>query len=377
MLVYITIFTCAIILTVIADISSRKSRLFTYWICFATVLLVSAFSGLRDSSVGYDFHFYCAGHLRAARSLGFANFIGYVGGGEWAYALIIYLVGLASGSYNFLMFILSFVTSFMAMLAAINLRDRVPICISFSIFLFFILVPSYNLIRQSLAVSGVWLAFSIYKGKNGGLMYWLMSLICFGFHKSSILAIIVVWVSHRFSFAPQQTRRKVIVLGMFASFALFAALQAIMLYLSNIFPIFDKYLMYVDGTGNNASWARPELNKSYLLFSFIATIAIVKAKKADLLDNKKIFIFTFVVICFTLGTALGRYTSTATRICLYFLPLVFIAIAEIVKSKVNLFKQPQFLGYVIIVILAAFFCLNNIRHDPDLCYKSEILGIKN
>ncbi len=374
MTIYFVTFIFVSILLYVMDIMRKKNKFLALPFAVVALLTVSTLSGLRDPEVGYDFFFYCAWHFKLAASIdSLGDFIERIGGGEWAYSTLVYATAAFSNSYHVIMFVLTFFTAGMALLAAIRSSDKVPTFLSFAFFLLFIYVTSFNLIRQSLAVSSVWLAYTCYKGRGGGLLFWILAVLSFGFHKSSAVAILTIWIANYFSYCKNLKRMSWIVAIAAISGAL--SLQILIEYLAQIIPMFEKYLVYVSGDVK-AGWAHPVVNKSYILFSFACMAVSLFALHTKMINHKSFFVCLVLIAALACGTSFGRFTVSATRICLFFIPLLCVKMAEVFRSNAgNMSKETRVLCQIVLVLAFVAFFVNDLRVGDYLHYSSRILSV--
>lgn len=350
----------------------EKNQFLSLPFVFITLLTLSLVGGLRNPEMTYDFFYYCAGHFKMALSMdSLSDFIEYVGGGEWAYSMLIYTTAAFTNDYHAVMFVLTFFTTGMALWAAIKSSDKAPTFITFALFLLFSYVNSFNLIRQSLAVSSVWLAYSYYKGRNGGLVFWLLAIVSFGFHKSSIAAIAVIWAANYFSYC--KNPRKTLLLVTVAAIVGSLSLQLLIGLLAQSIPMFSRYMIYVTGD-TAARWARPTVNKSFIILTIISLAVSIFALRSKIIDFRSFFVCIVLIYALACGTSFGRFTDSATRICIFFVPLVCVNMAEIFASRTgDVSVGTKNICQVVLVLAFITFCINNVRL-AGYFYSSRILG---
>ncbi len=299
------------------------------------------------------------------------DFIEYVGGGEWAYSILIYTTAAFSNDYHAVMFVLTFFTTGLALWAALRTSDKAPVFITFTIFLLFNYVNSFNIIRQSIAVSSVWLAFTYYKGRNGGLMFWLLAIVSFGFHKSSAAAIMVIWAANYFSYC--KNPRKTLLLVTIAAVVGSLSLQVLIGILAQSIPMFARYMVYATGD-SNAAWARPTTNKSFVILTIISIAVSLFALRSKLIDFRSFFVCIVLIYALACGTSFGRFTQSATRICLFFVPLVCVKMVEIFHSRSGTVSfGTKTICQIVLIIAFVAFCINGTIHSGYF-YSSRILG---
>lgn len=350
----------------------EKNQFLSLPFVFITLLTLSFVGGLRNPEMTYDFFYYCAGHFKMALSMdSLGDFIEYVGGGEWAYSMLIYTTAAFTNDYHAVMFVLTFFTTGMALWAAIKGSDKVPTFITFALFLLFNYVNSFNLIRQSLAVSSVWLAYSYYKGRNGGLAFWLLAIVSFGFHKSSIAAIAVIWAANYFSYC--KNPRKTLFLVTVAAIVGSLSLQLLIGLLAQNIPMFSRYMIYVTGD-TAARWARPTVNKSFIILTIISLSVSLFALRTKIIEFRSFFVCIVLIYALVCGTSFGRFTDSATRICIFFVPLVCVNMAEIFHTSAgNVAFGTKTICQVVLVLAFIAFCINGVTH-AGYFYSSRILG---
>lgn len=372
MAIYLVIIFFSSILLFLMDKVREKNIFLSFPFVFITLLILSVVGGLRNPEMTYDFFYYCAGHFNMARSLdSLGDFIAYVGGGEWAYSILIYTTAAFTNDYHAVMFVLTLFTTGMALWAAIKTSDKAPAYITFTLFLLFNYVNSFNLIRQSLAVSSVWLAFSYYKGRNGGLAFWLLAIVSFGFHKSSVAAIMVIWAANYFSYCknPKKALLLITIAAVLGSFSL----QIVIGLLAQSIPMFERYMIYVTGD-TAAKWARPTVNKSFIILTIVSIGVSFFALRSKTIDFKFFIVCIVLIYALACGTSFGRFTESATRICMFFVPLVCVKMAEIFHSSAgNVSVGTKTLCQAMLVLAFVAYCINGVSH-AGYFYSSRILG---
>lgn len=300
-----------------------------------------------------------------------SDFIEYVGGGEWAYSILVYTTAAFSNDYHAVMFVLTFFTMGIALWAAMRTSDKAPVFITFTLFLLFNYVNSFNIIRQSLAVSSIWLAFTCYKGRNGGLVFWLLAIVSFGFHKSSIAAILVIWAANYFSYC--KNPRKVLALVTIAAIVGSLSLQILIGFLAQSIPMFARYMVYATGD-STVGWGRPTINKSLVILTVVSIAVSLFALRSKIIDFRSFFVCIVLIYALACGTSFGRFTQSATRICLFFVPLVCVKMAEIFHSRSgNVSVGTKTICQVVLVLAFIAFCINGVIH-AGYFYSSRILG---
>lgn len=139
--------------------------------------------------------------------------------------------------------------------------------------------------------------------------------------------------------------------------------------------MFEKYLVYVSGDVK-AGWAHPVVNKSYILFSFACMAVSLFALHTKMINHKSFFVCLVLIAALACGTSFGRFTVSATRICLFFIPLLCVKMAEVFRSNAgNMSKETRVLCQIVLVLAFVAFFVNDLRVGDYLHYSSRILSV--
>ena len=371
MLIYVFVIAFSVLMAFFAQKLYERSRMLGLVASALCVLPLATVSGLRDITVGYDFMFYCYNDFRHAIFSPSYSYCMSHTMQEAGYMTIIYFVSTLTHDPHWLMFALTLVTMSFAWMACLRLNDRVPAT--------FILVMSYvdsfNFIRQSLAVTTVTFAYSCYRGKNGGLLFWLVAALAFSFHHSSILAILVIFFAQRLSKTGEKTQKRMLFLYLVGMAAGIVALAIVIQALADRFPFFEKYVTYADGKGHEG-WRESGVSKLAILQMMIGFAVVMLTQWLRSYDKSTRTIALVMLATNTGALLLGTYTAAAARLSLYFAPLCFFFILFSSQEARRLSAGSKaFFALVVLSTLAFSFVKNYSSPLQFLWYKSQILGL--
>ncbi len=375
-MVYLIILGITSILAFFADTLYARSRNLSLFAGLLIVVALATVAGLRDYSVGYDYLYYCHADISEAMSANsWWSCLQHAENG-WGYTSIIYLATLSSDSHHFAMFALSFVILLLAYLACHNLRQYAPCWVLFSFYILILYAPSLNLIRQSLAISSVFLAFSVYKKKYGGWKFWLLTILSFSFHKTSIIPIAVIVYANIVSYSSPTKQRTLTVAYIILAIVALALLKIVLDIISEQIPAFEKFTTYSNSNGKEG-WREPGVSKLALLFIIVYMGGMFLSYKYKLIDNKTLVVSFHIAFTALLCVFGGLYTNTVTRLCFYFWPLCYFYINIILSNNKVVSPRTNVLFIFVATIPFLYeFAKDRLFDSNDyLRYTSEILGI--
>ena len=265
-------------------------------------------------------------------------------GFEYLTKLIIVFVG---DNYRAYFTIIAMINCFIVLYSVYDLKDIFPY--SFIIYIFFIgFYYDYIVIRQSLAISFVILAYSKYlRKKNSWIIYLLISLL---FHESSLIVIAIMVLSRLFKKKKGMYMLWAIALLLYLTKSADIIIEPVFSSIYNILPgIFRKYILYFKDVDYNH-----KISLYYLLYF---AISFVLLKLTNEKNTPKTIINLEVLNIIGL-VLLGLFSSITAiiRMCDYLIGTTYIFL---IPFFIKQFKDDYKL--IIIIILNMLAMILNLR----------------
>lgn len=268
MLIYLTIFFFAVVLSCISQKTKKKLSILTYVIAVLPMIIIA---GYRDIEIGSDT---CAYPLqvyddRANYSFNALSSI------EPLYSFLGHFTYLVKGDFNTLLLITHIIIIGCFFGGFWRLRKEVPLWMSTFFFCFLFYNTSLQISRQSLALGVIFLGFSYLKERKL-LIYFISVLVGFFFHKSALAAIFII----PFIYLKENSAlQKLILFGVVASLVLFSY------FLSSLvaFQMFDKYETYAEGGDYEGKLSYSELILRILFIYFLIVVSKLKLSSPQIL----------------------------------------------------------------------------------------------
>lgn len=372
MIMYILVILVSIGFLFWGLLSKRKYNNFIYYLFISIGLLFPCIiAGLRNISVGSDTDFYILGLFEQVSS--FSSPISYIKEmihfwqiNDIGYLIITFVVGKIFNNFNILLFVMELliILPVYKSIEKFSIKDT-NIIFGMLLFYLFWYNVTFNMLRQSLA-----LAFSLlsiaYMNKKQYKLSVLLSLISVGFHKSSILTLLIISIIYFFNKPniKNKTKNKIsklIIIFSICSVSLFLLLIPIGNWLHIFeFPIFKKihFVEYI---------------KNYKFdFSFIDTFIYLYVFAIIFINNKVLekaninfLLYKTLSIISVVFLQIGAFIPYGERFSYYFIyPIIMnivpIALEQIIFRR-NLFVKALtifiFLGYWILI-----FCILGVHN---------------
>lgn len=374
MFFYLTVIALATISSFGITQLMKRSKVIGAAGAFCLIFSLALLASLRSKTVGYDFMFYCYNDFRnAINSESLYEAITSVRN-EWAYTSVLYLASLVSSSVHSAMFFISFVTVGMSYVACLRMERYVPSWLLFAFFLSLHYVESFNLIRQTMAISASLLAFTFYKNRWGGWRFLLISIIAIGFHKTAMIPTAIFIVANVIGSMPEKKGKRYVLLFALGCIVLLIGLVSILQLLSSVHG-FEKYATYGDTKGGTESWRKPAMSKLILTLMLICMFFQAMARKWQLYSPSVKLKFWVILIITTTGVLLGGYTGSAGRMSMYFyIVCLYYLCGGIYNSNIIAQRSKILMVIGISALLLSSFVKNRLGENY-LSYHSEILGL--
>lgn len=340
-------------------------RTFAYFFLVLSILLPSFLAGCRDDTVGTDLQLYGIDCWNISSDMtGMLELIAYceLSDLEVGYISFNYLIGtITSDIHGFLFFHQLIIASIFYVIA---FKERKRTTYTNFIVIFYLLtlyVQSFNLLRQSMAIAFIFLAYYLWfvcKKK-----YWAMAIALFAmlFH-NSIIFISLLPVLNRC--IKDTSNKKLYAIAILSTISVFVAFNTLLANLISYGFLSSKYEHYVSQVGYRS-------HKSDIAFFFLAFVLLLfyEYRMRQSKNYKFIMISTFVSICLLL---LGDVTEVANRVAIYYtFPLYFM----FCRSNLPKFVATRLYYILVFAMLAVWLYTASIGLSGCVPYTSKILEI--
>lgn len=324
---------------------------FVVFFVILTVSIPSTLAALRGLTVGFDINTYITKNFSlACNSNSLFEFYNESQGIEFLFAVIMYLSA-RKKSLQLLFFIISVLAILPFYMGLLKLREKASVTFSLLLFCFFQYNFSLSGMRQSIAMSILFWAWSKFICKEYKTSL-LLSLIAVLFHSSSSIAIALLLIMY---FVCNSTRKniyiKIILLILPMMFLLFSKLAIVVSNL--VYYLQPRYSFYIKKYSANG------IDLSQIMMTEFMTKTLIFVTLFFLLyicrETKKKFVSYILIIIF-----LGRYFNIfcavfyeSTRIQYHFDYYLFF-FASYAIDKVSHKKTQTNLALKFFVFLIAF-----------------------
>lgn len=344
-----------------------SSLLYSFSISFPILL-----AACRSETIGTDVQNYVRPYFDLIANQGghLLDAIKYIGYVEPGYIAINWIVSCFSHDIFWLFFLIQLIILVPIYLGAIKVRKNCsPTLI---IFLYYCILynESFNLVRQSIALSICFLAFSFILSKKKWHCLILIIISSF-FHTSSLLFLLffLLYLSYTSKFYIKHRLFINVVATLILVLFLFLPHLIDSLVISNI--IKAKYIVYSSG-GNFEG----RLQKSAFIYKSIILLYIYIFRNYKFFSKRRAgLFFLFIAICDLALCLIGSSVIYLSRISLYTFSLTMFAIASIYFSKK--LKSVYNFDFVICFLSVLYWFFNFVISgvSDTYPYKSPILGM--
>lgn len=370
MLIYIYIIAIASFFAYIAQRCYHFKWLFIMASVFA-ILIPSFFSGMRDLDVGYDVMFYEYGAFKSALSShSFHDLTSIEDVLEPGFLLINYISSLISNDIHVALGLISFLTILFIYLACVRCRNECPLWLLYAICMLYNYASSNNLMRQTLAASVCFYAFTLLKDYGLKWQYVLFSFLAFTCHTTSIVPIMAFLIYYVISKMSRKTVSNLFPFLILGCITVYIAFTQLLSVLSN-FSDDKDYSIYGDNT-QTTTWSETYINTSMIILLLLCLITIRYIKKKYTLDFYVNYKYKYTILLCFLSVSLGTYNGSAARLLIYFIFILMFYICRTLNIKCIKTNRRYIFNLMILVI---FMYLYFRSFYDGLEYHSRLLNI--
>lgn len=371
MAIYILLFTLVIILGLLYDKVFEKSTA-SWLLLFAIILLVSLVSGFRDIGVGTDTSMYTIDYFQAGEKLTFKQMFYNPENLDRGYLFLNYIASLFGNDYWLGLFFTHLFIWTLLITAAVKFKkiDNYSLCLFIFIYLMIFYNRSLNYMRQSCAMSLVFLAYYYYVAKKWKKS---ISLVIFAimFHSSAIISLLVPL----FNVTVNIKNSKIKILTMLSLFIFMVLITKIF---NNLLQFGFEYGLfkdvYLDRYGSSTTTFRTGgFGKETLLLFVLELLIIIDSWRKKYINTIKFQFLLLLHIAYISMYSLTKISEYLYRNSYYFylLDLFYVAYLLSIRKKKG-YLYPVF-------ILCLIICWYTYFIEGGACetypYTSKILNI--
>ncbi len=334
------------------------------------LILPSLLAGMRDFSIGVDVLVYGNSWFKNAQLVSPMVYL------QWAtsssiglfYALLNLLVSFVSDDVHVFYFALMLVTLLFVYLAVSQFRGKIYVPFAMLVYHFLFYNSSLNILRQSVALAVILLAYSYLSKKNIKLflVFWVVAML---FHTSAILMILLVPL---FTISTSVYRRiySIVIFIVFTGVAF--TYRAVLGALISTGILGPRYLTYLDTTFAGGRIIRT------VFWAMLLVLVIYKYQTMIDYDRRnRLYVnAAFISVAFTIFLFMGN--NQIIRIAYYFdiaLVVLLPMLAETFSASLSLGNKKIKVAYMIeFAVVFAYWFLTIIVKNNGGTYP-YILGV--
>lgn len=364
MIIYIVFYTVCITLIWVSEKVKKRQKKYVAFIAIISLCMLGAF---RASGIGTDTSGYliplCKNAISAHSYMDFLDSSWISGFStktaaqfEIGFSLLIYILMKLTGSIVIVQFVLQLLI-ILPIYYVINKRKEIPNWIGILIYCFWINNPSYNLIRQAVALSLGFLAYHLWCVEEKRKLGVVSIIMAYFFHNSSLLYIPIIFIhdyicgnSYKIiksnkTVKSKNVKEKALICLIVGSIA-FLGINTLFVLLKYIG--FAKYSGYLLGTMQ----FMPNQIIARLPIIVLICYYFIKYRPRD---NEAVFL-SLMIYYDLLITQLVSIYSNSLRIGIYFESFLIILLPQILYYKKKRYLICLTIAYIIIYWLY-FICI--------------------
>lgn len=365
---YIAVFFISYFFALIGEnfIKKTKNRI---GICSLglSLILLCIVAGVRDLSIGTDIYIYFYYIFNNLANKGMSLIYEFQNSNvEMGFVILVYLGSLFK-NVNFAMFLIELCVGLPIYIYAYKQKDKHSISFIIAIFILTMYVRSFNLMRQSIAMSIIILATYYFDNKKYKMTFFL-TVLAILMHTSAMISVLI-YIFIEIS-KTKKDNKIILFITVYAGLIIFViGFEPI---LSTFLPRYARYL----GRDSEASLTVIRIVKK-LFWIILAIVNLRFAKFADKDRHEKAFLSLNLFITELILSILSIKVSNAGRIGYYFLNLGYIVLCPNLQLVC---KHKRFAKICLICILFTFwYNMTGVVNSGDQTYPyiSNILTFLN
>ena len=349
MIAYILMYISSIFFLFLG-LSEKKNKKIRITLIAIGLLIPCVFAGIRDVSVGNDTKRYLLSVFDMAKANNIKNFFNYCNWyldiNDYGYLLLSFVITKVFGSFNVLLFFIEvIIVATFYKSVDINKKNKYDVIFSMAIFYLFFYNATFNMIRQSLALTSLLLGIA-YLNKDNYKCSIIWLIISILFHKTACVAILIYAVYYFIKKNKLEGVKEKIVIGVIYVITAIAVLNY-----KNIITFLNYTGIYSHGMLYLKNYAKLDFSFTDT-FIYIAIIFGVIFNKKLLVKKKTNYDFyLFLAIEALIILQLGAFVEYLERVSFYFIyPVIFCPI-PLICSKIRKIDQRNAVFVVMFFIL--------------------------
>lgn len=374
---YIFIFFISLLLFFVADqqkLRSGEHSRISVIIIYISILILSLFAGVRDLGVGTDTGIYSQSYFNASRYIenwGDLSKFDNQDIRDKGYLVLNIVCSWFSDNIWLVLFLTELIILSSLYFAVLSLSKtyKLSIFVFSCFYLFTFYNYTFNIMRQSCAVSLIFLSFS-YFVRRKMIMSSFLFLLAYFFHSSSLIALILFLIYY---FVNKGIKLpKWILVGLLTgAIVLFMSFRDVTDLLVAWGMLSIQYVeVYSDGSiydGNS------RITYTALVLILMMSITIYLSIKNKILSKKDNLFLLIIHIFYIVGMSFGLIISHLARVS-YIFYLIDIWMLSVILSSSQI-KRSYKIVYFLILAFAWWYSIIRNNEGETFPYKSEILGI--
>lgn len=281
-MIYIAIFCVTTIFVYFSEfLFKNNQKSLSYIVVAFTIIFISIFAGIRDTTVGTDVEYYVVKHFNWGKNfsghpLDYLGFMYYDEEVDPLYSIIVFIGANIFDNINFILFVLSFIVNFFVYLAIANERGKISVSIGWMIYCLLFFNTSLNIVRQACAVSIVFYLSVLLTNKKLSLRkFILLGISAVLLHRSCIIILCCLPILHFLSLT--QKRKYLLCISCVFVCSLPLGFEVLSSVVSSFSFLPAKYSLYFNSLNSEQS----KLLLEFIICSlptFVLTVVIFKKK---------------------------------------------------------------------------------------------------
>lgn len=367
---YILCFIISLLFSYIGERCLKKEKKFIgISMLLLSILTICALAGLRSSKVGTDVENYALNQFWLYNNEK-RNFLYVIRqtGIEPLFSLLV-LVSTIFKDFHFTLFFIEFACAVPIYIYAYKNRNETSLTFIIFIFLMTMYARSFNLMRQSIAISLIILStyyFKIKKYKKTFLIY----LISIMFHYSAVICIAIYFIMHiLMNYKNEENKNRWMTLILILALILTVSMDKIL----ELIPTKYSFYMASQYAVNSLSILSVAKKLFWIVISFAVVCRIKNNKNLKNEQNVYLMLLLLDLIMYFMSLKV----STFGRLGNYFLNISYFGLIPKIKY---IFKQKLLANALIIIILVVFWynmTVVNNEADKTYPYVSDVWNFLN
>ncbi len=348
-MIYIIIFATSIFLSIITCAVSKRNKKIGYLFLTSIIILLSLFGGMRDYTIGTDIRVYGLKWFQAAcLHTNLWSYISVIDSSDTAYLVLNYVVSRFSNNPSTFFFTLQLIVNSLVIITLYRYKDKLNFPIAILIYLCLFYCRTFNLLRQSLALSICFYSY-YYFDKNKNFKFIMYTLIASLFHFTAVFNLVLLILK---KICNLEGKKKYIMI-----FIVFIATFVMTLFIEKTISILYSFGLvniriynYLTKYSNNGSFINLETLFRMIMIAFLG----INIKQI----NKKVPSFNLMFLCTLMEFMLFQTRTVilyADRISLYFGYLFMIVLPLGINNCTKSNRKKMIINIFFMILLIFYW----------------------